>query len=86
MLVGLISSLVLIALSPAVWNPEPGVAILTGTAIFPLENPGIVSIPLGFLGASIGTFVFSTKRDTEKYTEIVVNAHTGLKVAQNQQA
>lgn len=86
MLVGLISSLVLIGLSPSVWNPEPGAAILVGNALFPLENPGIVSIPLGFLGAIIGTYVFQTKPDTEKYTEIVVNAHTGLKVAQNQQA
>ena len=25
--------------------------------IFPLENPGILSIPLGFLGAILGTFL-----------------------------
>src|SRR5690242_20024628 len=38
---GLLSSLILILLSPS---------IMKGGAVFPLENPGIVSIPLGFLG------------------------------------
>ena len=45
---GLVSSLVLIAISPS---------ILRADAIFPLENPGIVSIPLGFLGAVLGTLL-----------------------------
>ena len=26
-------------------------------AIFPLENPGILSIPIGFIGAIIGTLL-----------------------------
>ncbi|HEX9005052.1 MAG TPA: cation acetate symporter, partial [Blastocatellia bacterium] len=43
---GLASSLVLILLSPSIMKTSP---------IFPLENPGIVSIPLGFLGAWLGT-------------------------------
>ena len=48
MIVGLVSSLVLVLLSPNVWSPE-GTAILVGKALFPLSNPGIVSIPLGFI-------------------------------------
>jgi len=75
---GLVTALVLVAISPSVLNPDPGVAILTGTAIFPLTNPAIVSIPAGFLGAFIGT-ILSTKRDEKKYAEVIVKANTGMK-------
>ncbi|WP_312116781.1 solute symporter family protein [Brevibacillus reuszeri] len=78
MLVGLFSSLILVALSPNVWNPVAGKAILVGEALFPLPNPGIVSIPLGFLAAWIGTMLSSTRNDA-KYDEILVKANTGMK-------
>ncbi|MBH0156078.1 MULTISPECIES: solute symporter family protein [Fictibacillus] len=76
MLVGLISSLVLVMISPSVWSPVEGAAILTGEAIFPLANPGIVSIPLGFLGAIIGTLL-TKPSDVDKFNEILVKANTG---------
>lgn len=79
MLVGLFSSLLLVALSPNVWAPEPGVAILVGEPIFKLANPGIVSIPLGFIGAIVGTLLSSKKADEKKYEEILVKANTGIK-------
>jgi cation/acetate symporter len=66
---GLISSLVLILLSPSVMK--------TG-AIFPLENPGIISIPLGFLGAAVGAMLGREPRAEEKFTELNVRANTGL--------
>ncbi|WP_409178399.1 cation acetate symporter [Brevibacillus fortis] len=78
MLVGLFSSLILVALSPNVWNPVAGKAILVGEALFPLPNPGIVSIPLGFLAAWVGTLL-SSSRDDKKYDEILVKANTGMK-------
>ncbi|TQR37974.1 cation acetate symporter [Brevibacillus brevis] len=78
MLVGLFSALILVALSPNVWNPVAGKAILVGEALFPLPNPGIVSIPLGFLAAWIGTLL-SRSRDDKKYDEILVKANTGMK-------
>lgn len=78
MLVGLFSALILVALSPNVWNPVAGKAILVGEALFPLPNPGIVSIPLGFLAAWIGTLM-SSSRDDKKYDEILVKANTGMK-------
>ncbi|TQK63243.1 cation/acetate symporter [Brevibacillus sp. AG162] len=78
MLVGLFSSLILVAMSPNVWNPVAGKAILVGEALFPLPNPGIVSIPLGFLAAWIGTLL-SSSRDDKKYEEILVKANTGMK-------
>ncbi|MDP4155944.1 MAG: cation acetate symporter, partial [Bacillota bacterium] len=58
--------------------PEAGKAILVGQPLFPLGNPGIVSIPLGFIGAYLGTVLSSTKVDEKKFDEILVKANTGL--------
>jgi cation/acetate symporter len=77
MLVGLFSALILVAISPNVWNPEAGKAILVGEALFPLSNPGIVSIPLGFIAAWLGT-IFSTAKNDSNYEEILVRANTGI--------
>ena len=43
------ASIILILLSPTLRRHEG--------AIFPLTNPGILSIPLGFLGAIVGTML-----------------------------
>ncbi|MCM3322613.1 MULTISPECIES: solute symporter family protein [Cytobacillus] len=82
MLVGLLGTLTLVALSPNVWNPVPGAALLTGEAIFPLSSPGIVSIPLGFLACYIGTKIGAKKAalEEDRYTEILVKSHTGSDV------
>ncbi|MCB1279386.1 sodium/solute symporter [Prosthecobacter sp.] len=69
--VGLVASIVLILLSPS--------GIYGKEAPFPLSNPGIVSIPIGFLAAWLGTIL--TARDPEaeaKFIELKVRAHTGL--------
>jgi cation/acetate symporter len=66
---GLLSSLVLILLSPS---------ILKAGAVFPLENPGIISIPLGFLGAVVGTLLRREPHAEAKFTELNVRANTGL--------
>jgi cation/acetate symporter len=78
MLVGLLSALILVAVSPNVWSPDPGKAIFTGTPLITLTNPGIISIPLGFLGAFVGTFL-SSKRNDAKFDEILVKANTGIR-------
>jgi len=47
--------------------------------IFPLENPGILSIPLGFAGAVLGTLLGAREVNAEeKFTELQVRANTGL--------
>ncbi len=70
--IGLVSSIVLILLSKnGLYTAE--------TAPFPLANPGIVSIPLGFLAAYFGTVL--TPRDLEaesKFNELSVRSQTGL--------
>jgi cation/acetate symporter len=68
LLVGLASSIALIALSPDFMkNP-----------LFPLKNPALISVPLGFLAAWLGTILSKEKPDEAKFTEFLVRANTGL--------
>ena len=46
--------------------------------IFPLTNPGIVSIPLGFLAAILGTLFTREPSAEAQFTELSVRANTGL--------
>ncbi len=81
---GLLASLVLIALSPSIMKVDPPTVIgaarhlIQRPPIFPLENPGILSIPLGFLGAILGTFLRREPQAEARYAELVVRANTGL--------
>jgi cation/acetate symporter len=50
-------------------------------AIFPLKNPGIVSVPLGFLAAFMGTLMFRNKRAEDMFDEVEVRQITGLGIA-----
>ena len=77
LLVGLISSIVLIMISPSVMGMDAK-ALIHGQPIFPLRNPGIVSIPLGFLGAILGTFLRREPRAEARFAELSVRANTGL--------
>ena len=69
MLSGLISSLALIALSPVAMGTH---------AIFPLDNPGLVSIPIGFAGAIVGTLLVRDPAAEAMFDELRVRATTGL--------
>src|SRR6516165_7503324 len=82
--VGLVASIGLIMVSPSVMGVDP--PTVTGTARhliqakawFPLENPGILSIPLGFIGAILGTLVSSEPSAEGKFNELLVRSNTGL--------
>ncbi|HCN78146.1 MAG TPA: cation acetate symporter, partial [Verrucomicrobiales bacterium] len=82
--VGLVSSIVLIVLSPSIMGvdgPEVAAAkrhLIQADAIFPLTNPGIVSIPLGFLAAILGSLWRREPEAEAKFCELKVRAHTGL--------
>lgn len=78
MLSGLISALVLVSISPSVFSPTEGAAIFVGNPIFPLTNPAIISVPLGFLGGYLGT-VLSGKTDFVRYAEVKFRANTGYR-------
>jgi cation/acetate symporter len=82
---GLVSSLVLIVISPSIMGVDPSTVakasrhLIQAPPIFPLENPGIVSIPLGFMGAFFGTLASRGDKDAKrKFTEFEVRANTGL--------
>ncbi|MBI4471514.1 MAG: cation/acetate symporter ActP [Acidobacteria bacterium] len=65
---GLAASVFLILISPSFMR-QP---------IFPLENPGILSIPLGFLGAIFGALATREPKAEAKFKELFVRATTGL--------
>jgi cation/acetate symporter len=46
---------------------------------FPLANPGIVSIPLGFLFGWLGT-ITSNEKNSAKYAELEVRSLTGAAI------
>ncbi|RJQ89997.1 solute symporter family protein [Amycolatopsis panacis] len=81
---GLIVTIVLIVFSPAVSgkpiDPKTGksTSMLQGVDFhwFPLDNPGLVSIPVAFFLGWLGT-VLSKERNPEKYAEMEVRALTG---------
>ena len=49
--------------------------------ILKLKNPGIISIPLGFFAAILGTLLFPNKRSEEMFDEVYVRQNTGLGMA-----
>ena len=67
---GLAASLVLILIGPGIMGAN--------RALFPLENPGILSIPMGFIGAIAGTLLTREPRAEQKFDELFVRANTGL--------
>jgi cation/acetate symporter len=67
-----VSSIALIVLSPAVW-PGPD----SEGSPFPIVNPAIVSVPLGFVACWAGT-VLGRAEAGDRYTELRVRADTGL--------
>jgi cation/acetate symporter len=88
-LVGLISCVVLIILSPNVMtgpNPEPPLTpIIPIDPIFPFVYPALFSVPLGVLGCILGTLLGGGGAEREReqglqtdYDEIYVRSLTGI--------
>ncbi|MFD3921869.1 cation acetate symporter [Streptomyces sp. NPDC058595] len=74
---GLVPAVLLVVFSPVVsGSPE---AIFPGVDfhVFPLQNPGLVSIPLGFLAGWIGTVLSRERADEAKHAESEVRSLTG---------
>ncbi|GAB3675617.1 solute symporter family protein [Angustibacter aerolatus] len=84
---GLLTALVLIAFSPVVsgkpnpLDPAKNLSMITDPSVdfhwFPLDNPGIVSIPIGFLLGIIGTLTSRERSSRQKYAEMEVRSLTG---------
>jgi cation/acetate symporter len=82
---GLISSITLILFSPVVsGKPIPEGATKSPSMLqgvdfhwFPLDNPGLVSIPLAFFLGWLGSVTDPTKSDAVKFAEMEVRSLTG---------
>ncbi|MFJ3583664.1 cation acetate symporter [Streptomyces sp. NPDC090127] len=75
---GLISSVVLVLFSPVVSGKPTSMFKTVDFYWFPLENPGIVSIPLGFLLGWLGSLLSKEEPDKGKYAELEVKSLTGV--------
>lgn len=75
---GLATAIILIAFSPVVSGTETSMITSADFAIFPLSNPGIVSIPLAFLLGWLGTVLSNRKEDPAKQAEMEVRSLTGF--------
>lgn len=76
---GLASSVILVLFSPVVsGNAKTSMFKGVDFAWFPLENPGLISIPLGFLLGWIGSLLSKEEPDKGKYAELEVKSLTGI--------
>ena len=81
---GLISSVGLIIFSPVVSGAAPGAipSLITDPhvnfAFFPLDNPGIVSIPLAFFLGWLGSVTDRHPADPARFARMQVRALTGV--------
>jgi len=82
--VGLLASIILILVSPSIMGIDaPDVVaakrhLIQMKPLFPLNNPGILSIPIGFLAAIIGSLLRPEPEAEAKFEELQVRAQTGL--------
>jgi cation/acetate symporter len=72
MIVGTLSTVGLIFLSPTIQ-----VDMLKGEAIFPLRNPGIVTIPLAFAVAIAVSLLKPVEEEQRRFTELERQLHVG---------
>ncbi|WIM96482.1 cation acetate symporter [Actinoplanes oblitus] len=73
---GLLAAVVLVFFSPVVSGSPTAMFPDQDWHWFPLSNPGIISIPLGFFFGWLGT-VLSKETDEKKYAELEVRSLTG---------
>jgi len=76
---GLVMCVGLVFFSPVVSGAETGTALFPESdwSYFPLSNPGIVSIPFGFLMGYLGTITSRDDVAEKRYNELEVRSLTG---------
>ena len=75
---GLGSAILLIIFSPVFSGAETSMIPSIDISIFPLANPGIVSIPLAFVLGWLGSITDPRTEDPEKAAEMEVRSLTGV--------
>ncbi|TRM10960.1 cation acetate symporter [Lentibacillus cibarius] len=77
MVCGLGASLTFLLLGPNIMDPDGG--WIPREPLFPMANPGIVAIPIGFLGAYFGTLLTENPREShQSFRRVYIKAHTGI--------
>ena len=74
---GLLAAVVLVFFSPVVSGTATSMFPHQNWQWFPLNNPGIISIPFGFLCGWLGALL-SSEKNPEKYAELEVRSLTGV--------
>jgi cation/acetate symporter len=74
---GLITAVGLVLFSPVVSGAPTAMFPDVDFHWFPLSNPGIISIPVGFLLGWLGTILSKEQPDKDKYAELEVRSLTG---------
>ncbi|MEU9558443.1 solute symporter family protein [Streptomyces fumanus] len=74
---GLVPSVVLVLVSPVVSGSPAALFPGVDFQYFPLQNPGLVSIPLGFLAGWLGTVTSRETPDAARHAETEVRSLTG---------
>jgi cation/acetate symporter len=75
-LVGVFTSIALVIISPTVWpGPDAEGGLFSW---YDLANPGIVSVPLGFIGCWLGTVLTREEIAERSFDELYVRSETGL--------
>ena len=77
MLAGLFSSMILLLIGPHIMNVENG--WILRDPVISLFNPGIVTIPIGFLSAIIGSYLFPDDGEFD-FDAFSMKAQTGVDV------
>ena len=63
-------------ISPGVWpGPDSEGGLFS---FYDLANPGIISIPLGFIACILGTLLSSEKPSDRSFDELYVRSETGI--------
>lgn len=75
---GLISALVLIAFSPVVWGRPTSFFPEGSLDLYPLTNPGLISIPLAFFLGWLGSVTSKVTEDPAKQAEMEIRSLTGV--------
>lgn len=79
---GLVASILLLMIGPHVMNLKNG--LIAKESILTLYNPGIISIPVGFLGAILGSILFRNQQASD-FEAFYRKAHTGMETSEKKE-
>jgi cation/acetate symporter len=74
---GLLAAVLLVVFSPVTSGTATSLLPNADFAWFPLRNPGLISIPFGFLCGIVGTLISRDDSSARRYDELAVRSLTG---------